>query len=145
MNFVLDKNTLIAACTGVSPNSGQVDVSSLTLMGQIIVICHRFVVTKEIEVDYIRIFDEIKAGMQSPAIIMGSKFYFYAKELGKVDDNRISSQLPLLQDEIGIKDEDKPFARLAIASNSTLVTYDGPLRRKLGNRAQEPSVVLQGL
>ena len=37
------------------------------MMGQIIAICHRFVVTKEIEVDYIKIFDHFKAGKQSPA------------------------------------------------------------------------------
>jgi hypothetical protein len=145
MNFVLDKNTMISACTGENPNTRQVDVSAVTMMGHIIVICHRFVVTKEIEVDYIKIFDQFKAGKQSPATVMGSKFYFYAKQLGKVDDSRTSSQLPHLQDETGIKSEDIPFARLASISNSTLVTYDGPLRQKLGNRAQEPHVVLRAL
>lgn len=145
MNFVLDKNTIISACTGLNPNSRQVDVCSVTLLGQIIEICHRIVVTKEIEIDYIRIFDEIKAASQSPIGLMGNKFYFYAKQLGKVDDTRSSSELPPLQNEEGIKDEDIPFARLAAISNSTLITYDGPLRKKVGGMAQEPREALQRL
>jgi hypothetical protein len=97
------------------------------------------------EVDYFKIFDEMKAKSQSPVGIVGISFYFHAKKLGKVDDTRTSYALPKLQNEDGIKDEDLPFARLAIISDSTLVSYDGPLKEKMGDRVQTPDQALQRL
>jgi hypothetical protein len=141
LNLIIDKNVLIAACTGKNPN-GKTDATAIGILSDVVICTHRLIVTREIENDYIRIFDKMK-NPQGPDTLLAPKFYFEAEQIGKVDKTRTNTELPAVQDEGGIKPEDLPFARLANITGATLVTYDGPLLQKLGGRAKLPQDVIE--
>lgn len=148
MNFVIDLNAIRTAWTGETPHR-VADLDSGILFAQIIQICSRIVVTDEIDSRYLKLFDELKSGSrQSPRAFNVINLYTTAKQGNKIDATRISSELPHLPDESGIKDEDREFVRLASISRSTLVTYDGPLRevlQKIGVQTASPGEALQRL
>jgi hypothetical protein len=141
LNLIIDKNVLMAACTGDNPH-GETDATAIRILSDVVICTHRLIVTREIEIDYIRIFDEMKK-TQGLGTLLASRFYFYAKKIGKVDNTRTNAELPAIADEGGIKPEDLPFARLANITGATLVTYDGPLRQKLGEHARLPRHVIE--
>lgn len=131
MNFVIDLNAVRTAWTGETPQ-GTSGLDSGILLGEIIRICSRLIVTDEIDRRYLRLFNELKNGArQSPRAFNVISLYTTAKQSSKVDASRVSSELPHLADESGIKDEDREFARLASISRGILVTYDNPLREAL--------------
>ena len=140
MNLIIDKNVLRAACTGNDPH-GKTDTAAIRILREVVCCIHRLIVTREIEIDYIKIFDEMKKP-QGPDTLFACKFYFDAKEIGKVDNTRTNFALSAIPDEERIKDEDLPFARLANITGAILVTYDGPLLQKLGERARLPQDVI---
>jgi hypothetical protein len=141
LNLIIDKNVLMAACTGDNPR-GETDVAAIGILCDVVLCTHRLIATGEMEKDYIRILDEMKKP-QGPDTLLARRFYFYAKNIGKVDNTRTNDQLPAIPDEGGVKDEDLPFARLANITSATLVTYDGPLLQKLGERAKLPRDVIE--
>jgi len=143
LNFIIDKNVLKAALTGNNPNTGEFDPTSLTLLIQIPTICHFFIVTKEIENEFIRIFEEFRRKPEGKPTLDAVTMYFNAKKMGKINDTRSSDTLPQSVDENGIKDEDLPFARLSRLTHATLITYDQPLRAIMGENARPPNEVLE--
>jgi len=141
LNLIIDKNVLRAACTGDNPR-GETDAAAIRILCDVVSCIHRLIVTREIENDYIRIFDEMKKP-QGPNSLLACKFYFDAEKISKVDNTRTNAELPAIADEGGVKDEDLPFARLANITGAILVTYDGPLLQKLGERAKLPRNVIE--
>ena len=141
MHFVIDLNIIRSAWNGVGP-SGALEQHSAILLLQVVRKCHRFAVTKEIDQRYQCLFDELKnAPRQGPDALNVVRLYYTAKQIGKVDDSRYSSDVPPLPDESHIKDEDRYFVRLANLIKAILVTYDEPLIRKLmsiGVKAVKP-------
>ena len=109
MNFIIDNNVLRAALSGNNPNTGEFDATSLTLLLLIPTKCHSFIVTKEIEHDFIRIFDELGNRSHGKTGLDAIKAYFNAKKMRKVDDTRSSNELPHGPREENIKDEDLPL------------------------------------
>ena len=111
--------------------------------------CHKVIVTDEIERRYLRLWKGLKLKYpQGPNLLNCMKLYLEWKLTRKVDDSRVSTQLPPLRDECKIKDEDTEFARLTKITGATLVTYDGPLielGRELGFAAMKPSDALRSL
>lgn len=131
MNFTMDLNSVISACTCVNPDTGQRDFDCLTIMLVAPDRGHVLVITKEMERSYIGIFESQRPVRIGPDNLVASKAYFYARANGRVDNERTSLELPPLRDEESIKDEDLPFARLVILTGGLLVTFDGPLRERL--------------
>jgi hypothetical protein len=130
----------MAACTGENPH-GQTDAAAIRILCDVVNCTHRLIVTREIENDYIRIFDEMK-NPQGPDTLLARSFYFYAKKISKVDNTRTNFALPTVPDEERIKNEDLPFAKLANITGAILVTYDGPLLQKLEEHARLPQDVI---
>jgi hypothetical protein len=148
VNFVIDLNAVRTAWNGETPNHTY-DVETGVLLGEIIRICSRLVVSDEVERRYFRLFKELAGGAhQSPRGLNVINLYIKAKQSSKVDITRRSADLPELSDETCIKDEDVEFARLTSASRSILVTFDEPLRDalvKLGVNVALPSEALTRL
>jgi len=91
-------------------------------------ICHRVIVTDEIHQRYLQDYEALrKKYPQAPPLLNATKLYLLWKQTGKVDDKRLSHELPRVSGESKIKDEDREFARLAKLTDATLVTNDGPL------------------
>ena len=132
--------------TGVDPQ-GNRDDESWGLLREIYCTCDKIIVTDVIHQRYLRLYDELrKKSPQGPELLNFGKLYLYWKEIRKVDQGRLSSQLPPVRCESSIKDEDKEFARLANLTGAVLVTFDDPLieaGHKCGFKAMTPKDVLR--
>ena len=126
---MIDLNSIRSAWTGIDPNTGQPDLSAAILFALIIHICDTIVITDEISRRYQRLFDTLRQNPTQSARSLNIIYqYSLARHMtGKVDDSRLSTDLPELSDETCIKDEDREFSRVAGISQSILVTFDGPL------------------
>ena len=142
MPFVIDLNVMRTAWIGKDPH-GNTDNDCLLLLSGIQKKCDKVIVTDEIDRRYLRLYDELGGKYpQGPSLLNCMKLYLRWKQVRKVDDSRLSSQLPRLRNESKIKDEDIEFARLTSVTGATLVTYDEPLielGRELGFAAMKPS------
>jgi len=123
------------------------DRDSMQLLAIIDTICHKVIVTDEIERRYLHDCEALrKKYPQCPPLLNSSKLYLLWKETSKVDDKRLSHELPHLNGESEIKDEDREFARLAKLTDATLVTNDDPLighGHRLGFKTMSVSDALQ--
>jgi len=110
-------------------------------------ICHRVVVTDEINRRYLQDYHTLRNKFpQGASLLNAGKLYLLWKETGKVDDKRKSSELPPVKGESAIKDEDREFVRLAKLIDAPLVTNDSPLisqGRKLSLRVMNISEALE--
>jgi hypothetical protein len=109
--------------------------------------CERVIVTDEINRAYLELYEKLRDKYpQGPKLFNAFVLYFRWKQTKKVDDDRLGRDVPPLNDESEIEDEDKKFPRLAKHTNAVLVTHDADLIRlgpMLGYRAMKPSDVLK--
>jgi len=127
LRFVINLSVIRCAWTGTNP-SGAPEQDSAILFLQIIRRGHKIIVTKEIEQKYLSLFNQLRKGYShGPSALNAVKLYFFAKQMGLVNNTRYSSDLPPLPDESHIKEEDRDFARLANLTQAMLVTHDEPL------------------
>ena len=131
------------AWTGVDPEGYE----SSQLLYEIYRTCDKIIVTDEVDRRYLNLYDELRNEYpQSPGLLNFGKLYLHWKKIRKVDEERMSSQLPPVPCESSIKDEDKELARLANLTGAVLVTFDGPLieaGHKCGFKAMRPTDALR--
>lgn len=112
-------------------------------------VCDRIIVTDKINRRYLRLYDELKQTYpHGPELLNFGKQYLLWKQVGKVDDERLSSELPSVSSEIDVKDEDREFVRLACLTNAILVTYDEPLiqlKSKVTCKIMNPTAALRDI
>jgi hypothetical protein len=133
------------AWTGIAHHE-KPDYDCVRLLLDIQKTCERVIVTDEIDRKYRSTYDTLKNKYpQGPKLLHSFNLYFRWKQTKKVDDDRLSRDLPPLNDESEIDEENREFARLAKLTSAVLVTHDGGLIRvagKLGFKAMTPSAVL---
>jgi len=144
--FVIDLNVLRTVWTGIDPQ-GNRDYESWGLFREIYRTCDKIVVTDGINRRYLNLYHQLKEKYPQGADLLNfGRLYLRWKETPKVDEGRMSSQLPPVRCESSIKDEDKEFARLAKLTGAVLVTFDGALieaGHKCAFKAMTPNDVLK--
>ena len=145
MKYVIDLNVIWYAWTGIGDH-GRPDPNCAALLLMIQRTCERVIVTDEINKAYLELFKRLKDKYpQGPKLLLFSTLYFRWKQAKKVDDTRLSRDVPLLGNESEIHEEDRKYVRLAKLTNAVLVTNEHDLIRlssELGYTAMNPSDVL---
>ncbi len=148
MNLVIDENVLISAATEKDPSSSE-DIKnqlpypwSFNVFKDILSCKHKMIVTAEIERRYEQKFTGIKNGRFGPIMPNVAYYYSLAQGSGKVEYENSSIIAKPIPNDSKIKQDDKPFARLAVHTSSTLVSLDGPLKSALGNVVKEPKEIV---
>lgn len=145
LQYVIDLQVIWFAWTGKAPREQRdTDCADLWLMIQRT--CERVLVTDEIDKKYRDVFDQLRQKYpQGPRLLNAFTLYFLWKQSKKVDDSRLSNQIPPLNDESHLEEEDRKFARLAKLTNSVLVTHDSGILKfasTLGYTAMTPLEVI---
>ena len=125
--FVIDENTIIFAETLTDAN-GNHDTSSLKLIVDIEHNCHRIVLDRRLEKQYLKKFRQLlldHKGLRSPTVVR----ILLSLQNNSSKADRIE-YVPRLDGDDDLPDDNRDMVLLAIRTNAILVTQDDRLIRK---------------
>lgn len=151
--FILDENVVI--CAQLATNErGERDLTCVSLVTQIIDICHTLVLDPPLREKYLQQLNRAPhVNPESGSVFLRVLAYAFQRS-GKVDFRNVSRAFP---EEVEIpqgSQDDVPLVRLAVESGAILVTTDRPLiedlntcsvQEKYGLRVLLPNQALSDL
>ena len=142
--FILDENVVILAQRGES-DTGQRDLTCLSLITRIIRICHSMVADRNLRQKYFRqLSRQPPMGLQQGPLVL--RILADAAQIpGKFD---LGPNAPPFPEEVDIpigSQDDVEIVRLAVETGAVLVTTDQPLREHLNSSGIAEAYNLQVL